>query len=163
MGLCNTCMCIDWHAAWCPNLPKAPATTPLENFLDRTAGKAATPEPAPEHNNHPATADVVAGDIIRRGLPLGIAQDVMARKGMGLKKYGTALQPCNGRDNLNDLYQELVDGVKYAMTEILEQEIERPHVSKTELMDVYENLLDILETVYTLKSGDKSSNGASCT
>lgn len=138
------------------------------DFTDGVVGspmnKAATAEPPPKHNDHPAVADVVAADIISRGLPKGMARDVMARKAMGLKKYGTVLQPCNGRDNLNDLYQELVDAAKYAMTEYLEICIgERPCDKDYPdvLLALYDDLLDALKRVYILKGGDRDFNSGS--
>lgn len=36
------------------------------------------------------------------------------RKREGIAKYGTCLQPFNGRDAAHDLYQEQIDAVQYA-------------------------------------------------
>jgi hypothetical protein len=84
--------------------------------------KAAIPEPKPETNTHPCSADMAAGFIIENWGSAGhsLVRDIMARKEFGLKKYGTPLQPFNGRNTLNDLYQELVDGLKYATSAIYE-------------------------------------------
>lgn len=43
-----------------------------------------------------------------------VMADVYARKELGLKRYGTPLQPHNGRDALKDWYEELLDAACYA-------------------------------------------------
>jgi hypothetical protein len=119
---------------------------------------AATPEPKPQTNNNPHVADVVAADMLSRDLPAGMAADVMARKKIGMDKYGTALQPCNGRNNLNDLYQELVDAVKYTKTAYLEGLITGKLQNTRELEQIYDDLLEVTERVYNMLHGD--SDGA---
>lgn len=54
----------------------------------------------PVANNHPSIQDLVMADMV-------------ARKALGISRYGTALQPHNGRDALRDLYEELLDGCNY--------------------------------------------------
>lgn len=66
-------------------------------------------EPAPVENNNPAIWDLVL-------------QDMKDRDKFGLNKYGTRLQPFNGRNVLRDLYQELLDGAVYVRQLIFEQE-----------------------------------------
>lgn len=66
-------------------------------------------EPKPIPNQLPHIADLVIADI-------------NARKEFGLKKYGTALQPHNGRDALTDAYQEAVDLCKYLRQAIYERD-----------------------------------------
>lgn len=41
------------------------------------------------------------------------AQDIQARKQLGIKRYGRALQAGNGRDGLRDAYEELLDACAY--------------------------------------------------
>lgn len=53
-------------------------------------------QPLPQQNDLPAIQDLVK-------------QDVEERKAIGLKRYGTLLQPHNGRDMLLDAYQEALD------------------------------------------------------
>lgn len=53
-------------------------------------------QPLPTKNDHPYMQDLVMKDI----------ED---RKALGLKRYGTLLQPHNGRDFLLDAYQEALD------------------------------------------------------
>ena len=59
-----------------------------------------THEPAPVPNERPAV------------WPLVIA-DMQTRDREGRRKYGTPLQPFNGRDALVDAYQEALDLVVY--------------------------------------------------
>lgn len=44
-----------------------------------------------------------------------LREDLLARAEMGLKKYGTKLRVNNGRKAAVDLYQEVMDGIMYAM------------------------------------------------
>lgn len=63
---------------------------------------------APEHNDGPAVWDLVM-------------EDFRARDTEGRRKYGTPLQPNNGRDPLVDAYQEALDLVVYLRQEIHER------------------------------------------
>lgn len=42
-----------------------------------------------------------------------VIADIEARKALGLKKYGTLLQPFNGRSFLQDAYEEVLDLAVY--------------------------------------------------
>lgn len=44
-----------------------------------------------------------------------LREDLLARADVGLKKYGTKLRVNNGRKAAVDAYQEVMDGVMYAM------------------------------------------------
>ena len=44
-----------------------------------------------------------------------ISQEVPLRRQVGIERYGTALQPFNGRDSLRDLWEELLDASTYFM------------------------------------------------
>ena len=66
-------------------------------------------QPAPIHNDKPASWDLVV-------------RDMMERNQFGIEKYGTPLQPENGRDTLMDLYQELLDAAVYTRTLIYERD-----------------------------------------
>lgn len=48
--------------------------------------------------------------------------DMAARDNLGRKRYGTALQPFNGRDNLRDAYEEALDLAVYLRTAIYERD-----------------------------------------
>ena len=62
----------------------------------------------PEPNDRPAVWDLVI-------------KDMLARDGEGRRKYGTPLQPFNGRDVLVDAYQEALDLVVYLRQAIYER------------------------------------------
>lgn len=67
-----------------------------------------TPEPMPKSNDSQSIHDLVI-------------QDIADRKEFGFSKYGTLLQPCNGRKTAVDLHQELLDAVCYSRSLIEEQ------------------------------------------
>lgn len=71
-------------------------------------------QPNPTPNSRPHIADLVI-------------QDIAARKELGLAKYGVPLQPFNGRNALQDLYEELLDAAKYIKQRIVEDEESRKH------------------------------------
>lgn len=66
-------------------------------------------EPAPIKNDQPAVWDLVLADI-------------KERDEIGMQKYGTRLQPFNGRDVLVDAYQEALDLVVYLRQAIYERD-----------------------------------------
>lgn len=66
-------------------------------------------EPAPIHNSNPAAWDLVITDM-------------KARDQFGAAKYGTRLQPNNGRDALADAYQEALDLCVYLRQAIYERD-----------------------------------------
>lgn len=66
-------------------------------------------QPLPTPNDHPFIADLVTIDIA-------------ARKAVGIRRYGTALQPHNGRDSLRDAYEEAMDLTKYLRTLLYERD-----------------------------------------
>ena len=66
-------------------------------------------EPPPRINNNPAVWPMVVKDMAERDLS-------------GRQKYGTPLQPNNGRDALVDAYQEALDLVVYLRQAIYERD-----------------------------------------
>lgn len=52
-----------------------------------------------------------------------VIQELEARRELGIERYGTALQPFNGRDALQDLYEELMDGMVYIRQELEERDL----------------------------------------
>lgn len=86
-----------------------------------------TPEPAPVANDAPATWLRVIDDTIGRFLRVGargavqrLLMDMTTRHHDGVAKYGTPLQPNNGRDSLKDAYQEVLDFCVYVKNAELE-------------------------------------------
>jgi hypothetical protein len=59
-----------------------------------------------------------------------VQDEVMAyidrRKTIGIERYGTVLQPNNGRDGLRDLFEELVDATQYAAQLLIERDGKLP-------------------------------------
>lgn len=66
-------------------------------------------QPMPTTNDSPAIWDLVVADM-------------QARDEVGMHRYGTRLQPHNGRDVLIDLYQELLDAAVYTRQAIYERD-----------------------------------------
>lgn len=78
-------------------------------------------QPPPEPNDLPAIWDLVAADMKERDQ-------------VGRERYGTPLQPFNGRDALVDAYQEALDLVVYLRQAIYERDNGVP-VEVTQLTD----------------------------
>jgi hypothetical protein len=74
-------------------------------------------QPAPVPNDLPAVWDLVIEDMRRRDA-------------LGLSRYGTRLQPHNGRDGLRDAFEEALDMVAYLRQEIEEREDLRAEVKR---------------------------------
>jgi hypothetical protein len=51
-----------------------------------------------------------------------VIADIEARRLVGISRYGTALQPNNGRDALRDLYEELIDAAMYTKQLMVERD-----------------------------------------
>ena len=70
---------------------------------------------ASEHQQDPAINDLpIIQDMV--------IADIQARKEVGKERYGTYLQPFNGRDSMMDLYQELLDACQYIRQLIYERD-----------------------------------------
>ncbi len=52
-----------------------------------------------------------------------VIQDMRSRDDFGRKKYGTPLQPLNGRDSMKDAYEEVLDLAVYLRNAIEERNI----------------------------------------
>lgn len=84
------------------------------------------PQPAPVKNDLPASWDLVVEDFESAyGKTPGAAEvveDMRGRDRFGHDKYGVRIQPFNGRDNLIDAYQELLDSLVYFRSALYEQD-----------------------------------------
>jgi len=84
------------------------------------------PQPDPVKNDLPASWDLVVEDFEEAfGEVSGTAEviaDMRGRDRFGFDKYGVRIQPFNGRDNLVDAYQELLDGLVYFRSALYEQD-----------------------------------------
>jgi hypothetical protein len=65
-------------------------------------------QPAPVANNNPHINDLVCVDL-------------RYRKQEGIKKYGVPLQAGNGRDALQDAYEEALDMCQYLKQALMER------------------------------------------
>ncbi len=70
---------------------------------------ASSEQPAPIPNDRPAVWDLVLADMAQRDQ-------------VGRRRYGTPLQPFNGRDGLRDMYEELLDAAVYARQLLFERD-----------------------------------------
>ena len=66
-------------------------------------------QPMPTENSEPYIQDMVI-------------KDIEERRQMGIRKYGTALQPFNGRDALKDAYEECLDQAIYLKQAMVERD-----------------------------------------
>lgn len=71
-------------------------------------------QPMPTRNGHVSIQSLVRADLEQREL-------------VGIERYGTALQPHNGRDALRDGYEEALDLACYLKQAMVERD-SRPHV-----------------------------------
>lgn len=51
-----------------------------------------------------------------------VRADLDHREQVGIQRYGTSLQPHNGRDGLRDLYEELLDACCYIKQVLVERD-----------------------------------------
>lgn len=130
----------------------------LDNLVEAIRlGDAATPEPLPIKNPYPAIIDLVEQDlmILDTALPFNVVDDLRDRTRVGVLKYGTKLQPFNGRDVINDLYQELLDGMQYARQAIYQeqqgQQGPMPSLSALELGAIYRELISLVGRVACIR------------
>lgn len=72
-------------------------------------------QPSPKSNDSPHICDLVVNDL-------------QVRKFFGVQKYGTPLQAGNGRDALQDAYEEALDLCQY-----LKQAIEERNASNSQI------------------------------
>lgn len=85
-------------------------------------------QPLPKINENPSIQDMVI-------------QDIEERKRIGLAKYGTLLQAGNGRDMLQDAYDEVIDLAIYLRGEIEERR-------KNEEVTITQRVLALAEELY---------------
>lgn len=52
-----------------------------------------------------------------------VIDDIGKRRSVGIERYGTALQPFNGRKTLRDIYEELLDVACYMKQRMVEEDL----------------------------------------
>lgn len=75
-------------------------------------------------------------------IPPGLSLDMERRNQFGIDKYGTPLQAFNGRDFLQDAYEEALDFTVYLMGMVMEG---YPNITETILDDMLVNLAILWE------------------
>lgn len=83
-----------------------------------------------------------------------VMADLAARREVGIQRYGTALQPFNGRSALRDLYEELLDAACYARQRLVEDE---PQVETERLADVLHEMRRHPDFEYETTSGQRKA------
>jgi hypothetical protein len=68
-----------------------------------------------------------------------VIADIETRKAVGIERYGTPLQPFNGRNVDQDLYEEILDAAQYLRQKLVER-VELSEVVYT----LYRRLEDLL-------------------
>lgn len=114
-------------------------------------------QPLPQASDREDIQSIVIREIQRYGLPCrpDVIEDIQARRQLGIERYGTALQPFNGRSALLDLYQECLDGTMYARQALEElggmepRDLDRE--KRREWQILYRTYQDLLGTVTTVR------------
>lgn len=107
------------------------------------------PQTPPIKNTNPASWDLVVQDFKglysadEPGPAAAIVADMQDRDNFGFEKYGVRIQPENGRDNLVDAYQEMLDGAVYFRSAIFEMELVADE-AVPELYNMYNNTLTLI-------------------
>ena len=85
---------------------------------------AASEQITPVKNTEVRIVDCVMRDVmnihIDKEVRHKLCNDLLDRAEVGYKRYGTYLQPHNGRDNFLDAYQECLDMAKYMRNQMEE-------------------------------------------
>lgn len=101
-------------------------------------------QPRPTPNDHPACWDLVIEDARAlhhdQAAVEATVKDMQDRDQVGLERYGTRLQPYNGRDSLVDAYQEALDLCVYLRTVLYELH-EAGDTAEDEAQEVYDSAL----------------------
>jgi hypothetical protein len=88
-------------------------------------------QPEPIKNDNPAIWDLVLEDMKHAKIPAGseqekvhliMVEDFKRRDATGAAKYGVRLQPFNGRDALQDAYEESLDKIVYLRQAVYEND-----------------------------------------
>lgn len=66
---------------------------------------------------------------------LNVIQDMFGRNAIGIERYGTPLQPFNGRNSIQDIYEELLDACVYMKQKMIEDAAIRKFLLRIENSD----------------------------
>lgn len=135
--------------------PRLPSPTEVMNAQHRH--EVNTPEPAPTPNDRPAIWDLVVADVegtmsvnypesSEIAVKTHAVADMRARDAFGRAKYGTPLQPENGRDALVDAYQEALDLSVYLKQSVVEKYDGMVHAFYVDALNIVLELRQFLDT-----------------
>ena len=105
-------------------------------------------ETLPERANREGDSQALPTKNDRPFIQDAVIADIEARKAVGIKRYGTALQPFNGRDALLDLYEELLDACVYLKQALVERDSRPPAV-------LYDQDAEVKTPLENLEHGDE--------
>jgi len=71
-----------------------------------------------------------------RDIQSRVIEDIEARREVGIKRYGTALQPNNGRDALLDAYEEALDLTMYLKQALVERQMREHEEHEDDLVEI---------------------------
>ena len=139
------------------NQSEAAGTVPaVSNGLKMRDGD----QPLPVRNEHEGIQTLVLRDLAvaegtiycgHHGYTLRLlAEDIRARREVGIQRYGTELQPHNGRDALRDAYEEALDLWVYLRQLVVECGTAAGTESMQETLD--RALTDTIRTAGTLRT-----------
>lgn len=89
-----------------------------------------------------------------------VLEDMTARNVFGIKKYGVYLHPGNGRNCIQDIYEELLDGCVYTTNALLERGVNIGDLTAvpvqsgsvdSEINELYELLITLSKSLVTVK------------
>lgn len=117
-----------------------------------------TMQPDPVPNDQPKVIDALVNDLHNEENLLAevepmcsygdiVTTDLISRAFIGKERYGVFLQPHNGRDALQDAYEEALDLATYLMQVVMEQKASK----KDEVYWAYRDALSVAARIAKLK------------
>lgn len=125
-------------------------------------------QPDPVPNDQPKVIDALVNDLhneenlLSEVEPMSsygdvVTNDLINRAFIGRERYGVFLQPHNGRDALQDAYEEALDLATYLMQVVMEQKASK----KDEVYWAYRDSLSIAARIAKLKELRKQHGASS--
>lgn len=87
-----------------------------------------------------------------------VVSDMKDRRLFGIKKYGLPVQVGNGRDNLLDVYQELLDAAVYAMADRMQNQMQTGFDSELFLRIITNLIFDVRKEMTIRKRKKKGKS-----
>jgi len=127
---CNACVARDALDRLAEDLPATGIEMPGDDMTDHVAdglSEPGTPPPSDDDGRQPVHTEQpmpVRNDHV--SIQALVRVDLDLRERVGIQRYGTSLQPHNGRDALRDLYEELLDACCYIKQVLVERDSPEP-------------------------------------